>query len=592
MKARLYDLIERATSQQLSSPNLALNTDIATTINSAPDPRYAAGKACKRFGIRFNYKQPRIQSLVLSAVDHCVRSCGDPFHNELAKSNLLVDLHRVADRSLWSQPNIQHHVLALIQEWAFTLRPVQFSTGYSRLKSRGIPFPPRESGASQGGYPGLGIQHPGAATAGHMYAPQAAGNTTWPGEPPETQGRLTPGQNPQKMKEDLEVAGNTVALLEELLEGVPDNDLKAVKAEYIEDMVHQCNAMKNKLASLVQTSGISEEALLAQALTINDDAQKVLDRHRQLVEASEGRRPAPARQRKPVSAVPGGQAAEQEEGAGQTATAAAPSSNKQLPAHKKQASAVPLIDLLDIDWGAPTMTTAGSTAPTQNGGGGGGGGGVDPFAASVQPPQALVVPPTLPPTVSNNPFAPPPAPRPAPVLAAVAPPSESTDEAAPNPFMSNASFEIKAAAASPPPRPEPLAVVVPPAAVGNPFAATGVVHPLPSPVSSPFIAATPPATKPPSPLGDAFKDLVKIGPQAKEEKPPPPKGTPMRTISSTVTSSSPPSSSKKVTSSSPSAASQQQSTAANGQVGAQSDPFDAFEELASVRSSTHVSAFK
>ena len=38
MKRRLYDLIDKATSEFLSAPNYALNTDVASTINGAPDP--------------------------------------------------------------------------------------------------------------------------------------------------------------------------------------------------------------------------------------------------------------------------------------------------------------------------------------------------------------------------------------------------------------------------------------------------------------------------------------------------------------------------------------------------------------------------
>ncbi len=39
MKAKLYELIDRATADTLSAPNLGINTDIVSTINTAPDPR-------------------------------------------------------------------------------------------------------------------------------------------------------------------------------------------------------------------------------------------------------------------------------------------------------------------------------------------------------------------------------------------------------------------------------------------------------------------------------------------------------------------------------------------------------------------------
>lgn len=54
-----------APAEYLSAPNFALNTDVVSAINGAPEPTYAANKACKRIHARLVLRNPRVQQLAL-----------------------------------------------------------------------------------------------------------------------------------------------------------------------------------------------------------------------------------------------------------------------------------------------------------------------------------------------------------------------------------------------------------------------------------------------------------------------------------------------------------------------------------------------
>lgn len=631
----------------------------------------------------------------------------------------------MADGSLHVNPQLLQQVLFLLQEWAYALRPRQFGNAFNRLKSRGVVFPPRSGNPNSVPSLGVGGQFqpytglsPGPPQPGHVYAPAAAAGgggiamgTAWPGEPPARvnagmPGRLSPNQPPQKLREDLEVARNTIALLGELLDGVEDGGTNggttrtttspsaaevksAINVDYIDDMVGQCSAMKNKLMAVL-IPNTSDEAIMADALVVNEDAQSVLERHRRLVEYGEGRSttlPVSSSRRgggggwgrRPPPPPPTTAPAAIVEGGGENATGTAEGGSEQQlqqkPGHKKNKSSLPLIELLDVNWG-PSMSMNENDDGTVSSGGGGV---VDPFAAGGEEQEQggsgggkKVAPPTLAPAMSNNPFA---APSPQKQPAFVSPSNTTTPAAAAavsNPFMNDSVFApissptTKPASASPSPKSSPAAAVaettmasayatapapspIQPsmmtttASAGNPFAlatpppppprTNGAPHPPPPPpvyilnnnnMASPsrtpagggispvissggftpipsFSASSPTPSRPgavvasPS-LTDAFGDLVKIGSAAKqktEEKPLPPRGTPMRGSTSYMGGGdNSPSGvgvpSGVVAASSSSEGQRQQGatgTSANGGGDALS-AFDAFEELASVRSTS------
>jgi hypothetical protein len=402
VKPRLYQAIDRATSEYLSASNLAQNMDVVSTINSAVDPTYAANKACKRILLRLRTRNQRVQYVALQLLENCMRSCGESFHNELVKSELFTnELSRMADRSIWCATEIQRLVLALIQEWAYEIQIPAYSALFNRLKQRGLPFgprgvptdqvfqpypglsPPSPGGAAAGASPGGGAgspHHPGSARHRHRHHHHHQGQQENGGG-----GRgganlgphlLRPGRSTADLQSDLETARGTIALLNEVLDGAEkEGNYKVVKEEYCLEVAGACDAIKERVAALLG-SGITDEGVVAAAIEVNEDAQRALDRRMVLIEIADGRRAAP------VVAAAG--VAETTTTSGDAtdiittdATTAAIANTATISATTAAAPAN-LMDLLDLDWTpAPQSTVA------------------DPFL-----PPAPMVPPPM-----NNPFA-------------------------------------------------------------------------------------------------------------------------------------------------------------------------------------------
>ena len=401
VKPRLYAAIDRATSQHLSAPNLAVNAEVASTIVTALDPSYASTKACKRLCIRIRTRNQRVQFLALHVLQECVRTCGAPFHTELARSELFSELSRMADRSLWCSTDIQRLILALIQEWAYEIREHKFSAEFNRLKRLNMPFEPRGAGVdarlqpypgydpqmhavSQGGYLGNGAHghggglHPARNNpVGH---PQQHSITT-SGSGQLGADLLKPGKTRDQLLSDIETARGTVALLNEVLDGIEkDRIWSKVKEEYCGEVAGATASVSQRLQNLLG-SNINDERVIASALSVNDEAQRALDRRLEYFEISEGKRAAP-----PPRALSASHAEQPE--------ITQPSSEKrQTESSKKQES--PLLDLLSLDVESPPL--ASSDVATSS----------DPFHSNsdkdkiepIAPPAPIEAPPM------NNPFA-------------------------------------------------------------------------------------------------------------------------------------------------------------------------------------------
>uniref|UniRef100_A0A1D2AAQ6 VHS domain-containing protein n=1 Tax=Auxenochlorella protothecoides TaxID=3075 RepID=A0A1D2AAQ6_AUXPR len=506
-KERMYAIIDHATAENLSAPNFALYTDIASAISGGTEPQYMANKACKQLKKRLQCKRGHVQTLALQLLEHCVRTCGEPFHKELAVSELLPELVRLSDRSAWCPPEVQQHVLALLQEWAYTLRPSQFVNSYNKLKSRGMTFPPRSGEHAPSGnfqpYPGLSpgpppdTAPPGSGRTNPAADLFGAGDGGHPGSPLGTPGRglalLSPDQPPAKIQADLEVARNTVALLGEVLGGVQEGDDPAgVKEDYITDMADQARAMQARLAALAER--VTDEALLSSALELNDEAQRALDRHRALVDVAEGRSPPPPRRAVAAAAAAVGGARRPPPhdghfGAGEGASAAPQPTAAQPPAPPPARPDI-MADLLSLDDWTPDAPAPSAPLTWQ------------PPAAPAPAAPAAQAAPTTPP--SNNPFAdaaawseaaaprsaaaPPQAEAPAPAFASGSGLAHPPDAGpASNPFFSDSAWGPPAA----PPAAPPSAQMPPPPqqAASNPFGGgggSGVQAPAPS---NPFASA-------------------------------------------------------------------------------------------------------
>ena len=308
VKPRLYASIDRATYERLSAPNLASNLDVLNVINTALSPEYASVKTCKRLGIKIRGGFQNVQVLSLHILCLCVRHCGDAFLRTLGKSELLKDLGRIGDRTMWTATDIHRMVLHLLQEWAFEVKNYpDFQLMYNYLRSKNAPFEPRNGPISTifQPYPGIEEQlmqlQQGSVMATNPVGAPEGTDVSGAEEPRPGSGGssligpdlLRPGRSLDVLTSDLEVARGTVALLEEVMDKIKaEGNWEGIREEYCVEVAEACLAVQKRIEVLMG-SELEDETVMATALEVNDLALVALKVRMELLEIADGTRDAP-----------------------------------------------------------------------------------------------------------------------------------------------------------------------------------------------------------------------------------------------------------------------------------------------------------
>jgi len=114
------DIVERACNPALYEPNLALNMEICDIINTKKKnyPRYAAIAIVNKI----NSRNPTVDLLALSLLDHCVKNCGYPFHLQISTKEFLNELvRRFPSQPPLGYNPVESRILELIEQWNCTL---------------------------------------------------------------------------------------------------------------------------------------------------------------------------------------------------------------------------------------------------------------------------------------------------------------------------------------------------------------------------------------------------------------------------------------------------------------------------------------
>ncbi|KAF2758277.1 ADP-ribosylation factor-binding protein-like protein GGA1 [Pseudovirgaria hyperparasitica] len=116
----LQRYILNACDPQNFEPNLALNLEIADTINAKKGnaPREAAVAIVHYI----NHRNPNVSMLALNLLDICVKNCGYPFHLQISTKEFLNELvRRFPERPPMHATRSQQKILELIEEWRQTI---------------------------------------------------------------------------------------------------------------------------------------------------------------------------------------------------------------------------------------------------------------------------------------------------------------------------------------------------------------------------------------------------------------------------------------------------------------------------------------
>ncbi|XP_027360228.1 TOM1-like protein 1 [Abrus precatorius] len=254
-------LVDDATSEALDEPDWAMNLDLCDLINTEKVNSVELIRGIKK---RIMVKSPRVQYLALVLLETCVKNCEKAF-SEVAAERVLDEMVRLIDDPQ-TVVNNRNKALMMIEAWGESTGELRYlpvyEETYKSLKSRGIRFPGRDNESLA----------PIFTPPRSVSAPEADVNVPQHDVP-------VLSFTLEQTKEAFDVARNSIELLSTVLSSSPQQD--ALQDDLTTTLVQQCRQSQATVQRIVETAGESE-ALLFEALNVNDEIQKVLTKYEEL----------------------------------------------------------------------------------------------------------------------------------------------------------------------------------------------------------------------------------------------------------------------------------------------------------------------
>ncbi|KAF3959218.1 hypothetical protein CMV_015944 [Castanea mollissima] len=269
-------IVDDATSENLDEPDWAMNLDICDMINTEKINSIELIRGIKR---RIMLKSPRIQYLALVLLETCVKNCEKAF-SEVAAERVLDEMVKLIEDPQ-TVVNNRNKALMLIESWGESTNELRYlpvyEETYKSLRSRGIRFPGRDN-----------------ESLAPIFTPARSVSESELNEAlPQRIERELPVQSftAEQTKEAFDVARNSVELLTTVLSSSPQQD--ALQDDLTTTLVQQCRQAQFTVQRIIETAG-DNEALLFEALNVNDEIQKVLSKFEELKKPSVPPEPEPA----------------------------------------------------------------------------------------------------------------------------------------------------------------------------------------------------------------------------------------------------------------------------------------------------------
>ncbi|ERN15542.1 TOM1-like protein 2 [Amborella trichopoda] len=274
-------IVEEATAETMDGPDWSSNLEICDMVNGEKISSQDVIRALKK---RIMLKNARVQYLALVLLETLVKNCEKAF-SEIASERVLDEMVKMIDDPL-TVVNNRNKALILIEAWGESSEELRylpvFEETYKSLKSRGVRFPGRDNESLAPIFtPPRSVSDVDLNTdpLGHQH-PQFAQNENF-------HDVVAQSFTPEQTKEAFDVARNSIELLSTVLSSCPQQD--ALEDDLSTTLVEQLRRSRSTIQRIIETAG-DNEALLFEALNLNDEIQKVFSKYEDLY--------------KPVSAPP------------------------------------------------------------------------------------------------------------------------------------------------------------------------------------------------------------------------------------------------------------------------------------------------
>ncbi|XP_066377398.1 TOM1-like protein 9 isoform X2 [Miscanthus floridulus] len=189
---------------------------------------------------------------------------------QVAEKDILHEMVKIAKKK--PDYHVKEKILILIDTWqeAFggaRARYPQYYAAYQEMLRAGAVFPQRPESA-------VPIYTPPQTQPLRNYPPPALRNTDYRQDVPESS---SAPEVPALSLTEIQNACGVMDVLAEMLNAIDPGNREGLRQEVIVDLVDQCRSYKQRVVQLVNST--SDEDLLSQGLSLNDDLQRVLAKH-------------------------------------------------------------------------------------------------------------------------------------------------------------------------------------------------------------------------------------------------------------------------------------------------------------------------